>query len=148
VIPHPPGDVLAVGVEGCEAVADFPPATARTAHDALIAYATRDLGPNPHWGAGMSASTCQLGEGALGAYTTEDAGDCWGCIFGAVASAVRRPHARWEWVSLFEGMRPAWRLAGALADYARDQGHPAAVHMQRIATELELRYGLGIEVRT
>jgi len=28
------------------------------------------------------------------------------------------------------------------------QDHPAAVHMQRIATELELRYGLGIEVRS
>ncbi len=152
-VPNPqagPLTGLDVGADGAGLPYPAPrlPRIVDEAHGALMAWAGRDLGPNPHWGAGLSASTCQLGEGALNAYISEDASDCWGCIFGAVAEAVRKPHSQWEWISLYEGRRPAWRLAQALAGYARDEGHPAAVHMQRIATELELRYGLGIEVTT
>ena len=95
---------------------------------------------------------CQMPEADLqqrdwGAHT-----GCLACTLATIADAVRNPFDELDWWDEEPGAPVeavfAWQAVRDDADHWAAQNHPAAVHMQRIATELELRYGLGIEVRS
>lgn len=96
-----------------------------------------ELSDDPHFA--RDTWLCSWGERPPTVAVNQAQATCLACAISSAARATRDPFAPTN--SASGGRMALWRSVQHTADRWAEKGHPAAVHMQRLADELELRYG-------